>query len=120
MEIRTKYAVGHAFYVARSYRKTKKIKQKIGDVEWVAEEVFFEPVVKQKIVVGLEVKMFGKYPYTNEYNVVKIVKYYVEDIDLAGKDYIPSHYDEEQITSCSYEDALLIAREAAANKKELF
>jgi len=120
MEIRTKYAIGHVFYVARSYRRTKQIKQRIGDVEWVSEQIYYEPVVRQKIIVGLEVSMFGKYPYTNDYNVAKSVKYYVEDIDHAGGDYVPRLTDEEQITTYSYEDALTLAREYAANMKELF
>lgn len=110
MIIKTKYDVGHTFWVPRSvneYVSTEELQYE-GEI-WKRDVYEFRGYAKQKRIVAIEIKTYK--------NQDIIIMCGCENVDQVQADLL-QWYPEHQISNHTEEEALKIAEEYALKKEE--
>ena len=110
MEIKTKYEVGHKFWVPRSFSTRDIEKLHFEGETWEREIMVYKAIVKKKEIIGIAV-------HVNIRGELKISYSVVNEGDYAT---LSQHYQEENISSYTEEEAWVIANKFSSEKKEYF
>ena len=110
MDIKTEYEVGHKFWVPRSIISHEIEELKFEGEIWKRNVPIYNPSVKQKEIIGITVRVNIKGKSVITYSVVTAGEYNT----------LSQHYNENNITSYTEEEALDIAKRYAEDKQEYY
>jgi hypothetical protein len=109
MEIRTKFDIGHTFWVPRCHIEYDKETLVFEDNEWTRDVQRHVGYAKQKFIKKIVASYSG--------NKVHI-QYYV--LNVGEEDTLSQVYSEDQITNRTEEEAYALAMEYQAKEEEYF
>lgn len=110
MDIRTKYDVGHTFWVPRCHIEYDTETLVFEDNEWTREV--------QKHVGYAKQKFIKKIVASTSFNNKVYIQYYV--LNVGEEDTLSQVYSEDQITNRTEEEAYALAMEYQAKEEEYF
>lgn len=113
-----KYGVGHRFFVPRCYHRVEYIEKEIDGETWRRPEMYYIPVVKEKIVRSITINIDYNNRIKTEYNVIDVES--IPEANIKKRMVLPSRYSVKDITSYTYEEAMAIAESYAAKQEPYF
>jgi len=112
MEIRTKYDVGHTFWVPRVRKHYETLELDHDGETWIRELETYEPYIKLKKIVKITIQV-------NE-NGTSLFYGVIDSDEDYSNDFLAQQYRESQIPNYSESEAWYIARQYAGREKEYF
>ena len=113
MDIKTKYDVGHTFWVPRCHIQYEKETLVFEDNEWTRDVERYVAFAREKIIK----KIVASTTCFNTQTGVRI-QYYV--VNVGEKNCMSQVYDENEITNRTEEEAYNVALEYQKQEKEYF